>query len=179
MIEIDLGTWLYIRHETSKPHRPRSASDALSIRLAASSLLFCSELNDLQSIMAPLDIGLDQFPFDVIAHVANKDYQEHQTPVNVKSEEILGRYTPERVAIGFKSKPLPYGLERVHAHECFGAGPMHSCNSVFGLRQLAHVHIFPYATAVLQSGNHSWVNQTVGPQRASGRISQISSTLQI
>lgn len=88
MIEIDLGTWLYIRNKTSKVYQPRSASGGLSIRLAASSLLFCSELNDLQCIMAPLDIGLDQFPFDVIAHVANKDYEEHQTPVDVKSEEF-------------------------------------------------------------------------------------------
>jgi hypothetical protein len=68
--------------------RPRLQPDDLRIRLVAISLIFSSTMGVPHSIQVPLNISLDQLPFDTIAQVANKNYEQQSIPVNFESTEF-------------------------------------------------------------------------------------------
>jgi hypothetical protein len=91
MVEIDLATWVQIRHMTlippmDNPH-PRmsdrmSRIAALFIRWPSSPIAF------LQSVVAPLDIIFDPSLFAVISRVVDGNHKEWSTPADFEAEDF-------------------------------------------------------------------------------------------
>jgi hypothetical protein len=88
MVEIDFPTWLQIRDMTRTRARPSYGADDLSIRLAAVSFRFTSALNAPQSILAPLNITFNRFPFTTISQAIDKNYKKQSTLGNFELKEF-------------------------------------------------------------------------------------------
>jgi hypothetical protein len=88
MVEIDFPTWLQIRDMTRTRARPSYGADDLSIRLAAVSFRFTSALNAPQSILAPLNITFNRFPFTTISQAIDKNYKKQSTLSNFELKEF-------------------------------------------------------------------------------------------
>jgi hypothetical protein len=94
MVEIDLETWLQIRHMTQIVNRPPednphprrrnmiSRIAALFIRWPSSPIAF------FQNVIAPLDIGIDPSLFAFMARVVDESYKERSSPADFEAEEF-------------------------------------------------------------------------------------------
>ncbi|KAJ7915878.1 hypothetical protein B0H13DRAFT_1871625 [Mycena leptocephala] len=113
-----------IRNMTRTVDRPRREPDDLLIRLAAVSLRFSSALIIPQSILAPLGMTFDSYPFSAIALVVDKNYKKQSTPNDLGFKELwadpdLGKWLLARSqdlchAIWHTSSPMTT-LERVQS----------------------------------------------------------------
>jgi hypothetical protein len=95
MVEIDLETWLQIRHMTRVANRPspedyppRRPKDLMS-RIAALFIRWpSSPIAFIQNVVAPLDTGFDQSLFAFMARVVDGTYKERSTPADFEFEEF-------------------------------------------------------------------------------------------
>ncbi|KAF8216023.1 hypothetical protein K438DRAFT_621510 [Mycena galopus ATCC 62051] len=91
--EIDSKTWTEIRQVTQTRERPPFEPADLEIRLGAACLVFSNALRGPPSILVPLNITFDRFPFTSLARIVNPAYERHPSPKNFDSKEFWAKST--------------------------------------------------------------------------------------
>jgi hypothetical protein len=88
MADVDFKTWTGIRQVTQTSARLRFGPDDLRIRLGVACILFSNALKGPQSILVPLNITFDRFPFTSLARVVSTAYERRPSPKNFNSKEF-------------------------------------------------------------------------------------------